>query len=96
MISGTLLSLAYGIPTKPENDPMVHLAEKAMAASAAGAIPGRFLVDVFPLVKYVPEWLPGANFQRIAREWKELWRRFANRAFEVAEANIVSLIRRSP
>jgi len=75
---------------------LVHLAEKAMAASAAGAIPGRFLVDVLPSLKYVPEWLPGANFQRIAREWKELWRRFANRTFEVAEANIVSLIRRSP
>jgi len=75
---------------------LVHLAEEAMAASAAGAIPGRFLVDVFPWLKYIPEWFPGANFQRIAREWKELWQRFANQTFEVAEANMVSLIRRSP
>ena len=66
-----------------------------MAASAAGAIPGRFLVDVFPWLKYIPEWFPGANFQRIARECKELWQRFANQTFEVAEANMVSLIRRS-
>lgn len=94
MISGILISLTYGIPTKPENDPLVHLAEEAMAASATGAIPGKFLVDVFPLLKYIPEWFPGASFQRIAREWKELWQRFISLTFQAAEANIVSLISR--
>lgn len=24
-----------------------------------------------PIVKYVPEWFPGAHFQREAREWRE-------------------------
>lgn len=42
--------------------------------SATGAIPGKFLVDVLPWLKYVPEWVPGASFQRLAREWKEVWR----------------------
>lgn len=90
VISGILISLTYGIPTKPENDPLVHLAEEAMAASATGAIPGKFLVDVFPLLKYIPEWFPGASFQRIAREWKELWQRFISLTFQAAEANISS------
>ena len=28
--------------------------------------PGAFLVDIIPILKYVPEWFPGANFQRKA------------------------------
>jgi len=92
--TGELISLAYGISVEPENDPLVNLAEKAMAASAVAGIPGKFLVDIFPLLKYLPEWIPGASFQRIAREWKELWREFADRPFQMAEESIVSLILR--
>ena len=29
-------------------------------------IPGAFLVDIIPILKYVPEWFPGARFQRKA------------------------------
>ncbi|KAJ3555210.1 hypothetical protein NP233_g12259 [Leucocoprinus birnbaumii] len=88
VIGGILISLAYGIPTKPENDPFIHLAEESMLASANAAIPGKFLVDVFSFLKYVPEWVPGAGFQRQAKEWKELWRRFKNTMFDTAEENI--------
>lgn len=63
-----------------------------MAASAMGAIPGKFLVDVFPWLKYVPEWFPGAGFQRQGREWKALWRRFTDVMFETAEEHIVSIL----
>lgn len=62
-----------------------------MRVSATGAIPGKFLVDVLPWLKYVPEWVPGANFQRLAKEWKEVWRDFTNTTFQMAVASIVSL-----
>jgi hypothetical protein len=87
-----MISLAYGIPTKLENDPLVHLAEESMAASASGAIPGKYIVDVFSSLKYIPEWVPGAGFQREAREWKELWRRFRDVMFQTAEDNIVGIL----
>lgn len=32
--------------------------------------PGAFIVDVFPLLRYLPEWFPGAGFRRSARIWK--------------------------
>lgn len=90
MIGGILISLAYGMETKPTNDPWIHLAEEAMLASAAAAIPGKYLVDVLPWLKYVPEWFPGAGFKRQAREWRELWTRFRVAPFLAAEENIVS------
>lgn len=76
--------------TKPVNDPWIDLAEQAMLASASAAVPGKFLVDVIPWLKYIPEWFPGAGFQRQAREWKELWARFRVAPFLAAEENIVS------
>jgi len=35
-------------------------------------MPGTFLVDQIPLLKYVPAWFPGAGFQRKAEECKRL------------------------
>ncbi|KXN92808.1 O-methylsterigmatocystin oxidoreductase [Leucoagaricus sp. SymC.cos] len=85
VIGGVLISFTYGIPVQLENDPLISLAEEAMAASASGAIPGKYLVDVFSFLKYVPEWFLGAGFKRQAREWKDLWRRFTNVMFQTAE-----------
>lgn len=90
MVAGILISLAYGIIPKAENDLLINLAGETMRMSATGAIPGKFLVDVLPWLKYVPEWVPGASFQRLAREWKEVWREFKNATFQMAAASIVS------
>jgi hypothetical protein len=29
---------------------------------------GKYLVNVVPILKYIPEWMPGATFKRVARE----------------------------
>ncbi|PPR00184.1 hypothetical protein CVT24_005082 [Panaeolus cyanescens] len=37
-------------------------------------------------LKYIPEWFPGAGFQKKAREWKDLQHRFHNEAFNMAKS----------
>lgn len=32
-------------------------------------VTGKFLVDVFPALRFLPEWLPGGGFKTLAREW---------------------------
>ncbi|KDR66544.1 hypothetical protein GALMADRAFT_259056 [Galerina marginata CBS 339.88] len=71
-IGGMALSLAYGLPIKPTNDPFVSLSQRAVKSLAEAGVPGAFFVDILPFLKYVPAWLPGAGFQRKAREWKRL------------------------
>ncbi|TFY79222.1 hypothetical protein EWM64_g4794 [Hericium alpestre] len=34
--------------------------------------PGIFLADTFPLLKYVPDWFPGAGWKRKAKEWRTI------------------------
>jgi len=66
--SGILLEVTYGFDVKPVNDPYVKIAENGMQF-LRGLIPGTFLVDAFPLLKHVPEWIPGAQFQKNAKAW---------------------------
>ncbi|KAF8994918.1 cytochrome P450 [Cyathus striatus] len=80
-IGGIALSLAFGIPIKPLDDPYINLAHKAIAGINESAVPGAFLVDFFPLLKYVPEWVPGAGFQKKAREWRNLQEEFHNKPY---------------
>ncbi|KAJ7445000.1 cytochrome P450 [Mycena galericulata] len=72
MAGETIMAVTYGIDVLPTDDPYITLAEKAMEAASSASVPGKFLVDFIPILKYVPEWVPGAQFQRIAREGREL------------------------
>jgi len=58
--------MTYGINIRPYNDPYVIIAEEAAEAAAELFVGGTFLVDIIPILKYVPHWLPGAKFQRTA------------------------------
>ncbi|RXW15361.1 hypothetical protein EST38_g10493 [Candolleomyces aberdarensis] len=73
MTGDTVLSVAYGLKIQ-ENDPYRAASEASFHAVAKAGVPGAFLVDTFPLLKYVPAWFPGASFQRKAREWHKLAR----------------------
>ncbi|KIJ51945.1 hypothetical protein M422DRAFT_243517 [Sphaerobolus stellatus SS14] len=66
-----IMEIAYGITIKPEDDPYIHTAEVAMKAGGEAAVPGRFMVDMIPWLKYILEWLPGASFKKQARIWRK-------------------------
>ena len=55
--------MTYSIKVQSYNDPYIKIVEDGIAASSELLIPGAFLVDVIPILKYVPEWFPGAKFQ---------------------------------
>ena len=63
LVGSTTISMTYSIKVQPYNDPYVKFAEEALGATAEYLIPGAFLVDSIPILKYVPEWFPGAKFQ---------------------------------
>ncbi|KXN81510.1 O-methylsterigmatocystin oxidoreductase [Leucoagaricus sp. SymC.cos] len=65
-IGGISLSMTYGLPVQRKHDPFVKKSADAFAIAFAAASPGKYLVNVFPILKYVPEWLPGAEFKRWA------------------------------
>ncbi|KAF7318686.1 Cytochrome P450 [Mycena chlorophos] len=81
MAGGTIISAVYGIEARPVNDPYVQLSEDALKSLLYASIPGRFLVDLIPVLMHVPEWLPGTGFKRLAREWSQLKDELVERPF---------------
>jgi len=56
----------------------------------ASAAPGAFLVDAIPLLKHVPNWMPGAGFKRKAKEWNSWTKDMMEAPFLAAQRAIVS------
>ncbi|KPI36426.1 O-methylsterigmatocystin oxido [Cyphellophora attinorum] len=62
----------YGYTVDPVGqDPLVKSISDLNDHFNAAVGPGRWLVDTIPALKHVPEWMPGALFKRIGREWKK-------------------------
>lgn len=69
MAGGIILSLTYGIEVQDDDDPFVNLIESANENFNAATVPGAFMVDFFPSLLLLPEWLPGMSFKALARTW---------------------------
>lgn len=68
--ASTIMKAVYDIDVKEEDDPYIDMAEKALEAPVQASQPGRFYVEVLPILKYVPAWFPGAEFKRLAARSK--------------------------
>lgn len=85
------ISVAYGFrDLSLSNDPLIGLAEEGMESLNEGT--NLYLVDLFPRLKHLPAWFPGAGFHRQAAVWREAMMRFLNIPFEQAEEALVSCI----
>ena len=71
MAGGIILRITYGYEVQDGVDKFVELIERSNNNFNRSTVPGVFLVDVFPILKYFPEWLPGMSFLSLAREWKK-------------------------
>ncbi|KAJ7601420.1 cytochrome P450 [Mycena rosella] len=66
VFGGLMITMAYGLDILPHDDPYINAAHAALRVMGEAAVPGRFLIDVIPALKYVPSWFPGASFKRKA------------------------------
>ncbi|KAF9067156.1 cytochrome P450 [Rhodocollybia butyracea] len=69
--SGIVLMLVYGYKTSGnEDDAMVELVDEAMDQLSEVIAPNAFLVDTFPILQYVPSWVPGAAWKKKAHHYR--------------------------
>ncbi|KAJ7853022.1 cytochrome P450 [Mycena olivaceomarginata] len=66
------LRIAYGYRLRdgPGRDPLLEMFETA-GHNFMNSTPAALLVDIIPLLKYWPEWLPGGGFHTIAKMWSK-------------------------
>jgi len=67
--AAVIMKIAYGYTIEGDDDHFVALAEESMRVGSLAGAPGKWLVDSFPILRFLPDWFPGAGFKRQAKAW---------------------------
>lgn len=73
-------------------DEYVQLASTVVQALAVVSTPGKYMVEFFPILQYIPSWIPGAHFQRYAEDLRTSILKMRNVAFDNVKKNMVRTI----
>ncbi|GJE99701.1 cytochrome P450 [Phanerochaete sordida] len=85
LAGGLIMSVGYGIDVLEENDPYLTAGEHTSECARVALVPGTYLVDILPFLKYIPEWFPGAAFQRHAKVWRKSITYIRNAPYDVVK-----------
>ncbi|CAD6574729.1 MAG: hypothetical protein CYPHOPRED_005487 [Cyphobasidiales sp. Tagirdzhanova-0007] len=66
-----MLNLIYDHFAASMDDPVVVKIVVSMQRLFGAFVPGAYLVDLFPALRFVPSWFPGADFKRKAKAWRK-------------------------
>jgi hypothetical protein len=83
------MKIVYGIDVQESDDPYITLAKEVMNGLVEAATPGAFWIDLFPILKYVPSWFPGAGFQKKAAYWREVNVSLVEKPFRYVQEQLV-------
>ncbi len=79
----------YGIQIHDLNAEYVTIAREALEGISIAGIPGTFWVEYFPVLRFIPSWVPGAAFKRFAEYYKPIVDRMIQEPFEEVKKTLV-------
>ncbi|KAF9444744.1 cytochrome P450 [Macrolepiota fuliginosa MF-IS2] len=71
-LGSVILKLTYGIECRRQEDPWIAKSDELHKITAIASQPGRWLVDSFPILRFIPSFLPGAGFLRWAKKSRKV------------------------
>ncbi|KZT69382.1 cytochrome P450 [Daedalea quercina L-15889] len=81
----SMLETLYGHRAADSDDEYLRLVDEANLFITESSTPGAGLVDLFPILKYTPTWLPGAAFKRLALRARAAFEEASMRTYTLAE-----------
>lgn len=84
-LGASIIEMVYGIKTRIKNDPLVELAEETTACLGTALLPGSYVVDFLPILKYLPSRFPGLKFPKVAARLNNLYLNMMERPFGAVE-----------
>ncbi|KAF8872778.1 cytochrome P450 [Infundibulicybe gibba] len=88
--AAVILNVSYGYQVKTNDDQFVNDIEEGFRITAISGInaPGKYLVETFPFLRFLPSWFPGASFKLTAKRLRERLSFIEQAPYEWAENNI--------
>ena len=77
------MKAAYGIDVNDPNHEFVVLEDDVIKTFEEAYAPGKYLVESFPFLQYIPTWFPGAVFHQDATKFKRIFTDGMNKPFDV-------------
>ncbi|THH33485.1 hypothetical protein EUX98_g701 [Antrodiella citrinella] len=88
-VGNMIVELSYGRGAKVEGTEYIDYAEHVHEIFGFAARSFAFIVDVVPWLKHVPEWVPGAGFQKQAHIWRKELDVMAQAPFDMVKSDMV-------
>ncbi|KAI0040853.1 cytochrome P450 [Auriscalpium vulgare] len=83
-----IIENTYGIKVDSPNSEFVKLSRETHEVIQNAVIPGSFFVDIFPSLRFVPSWFPGAGFKRLANIARGRGKHMVDGAFDAAKQSL--------
>ncbi|KAJ7626268.1 cytochrome P450 [Mycena polygramma] len=77
--SRIILSITYGLSVAAADDEYITHADDTMHMIGEATVPGAFICDLIPILKYLPSWVP---FKRHAATGKEMIERLVEKPYQ--------------
>ncbi|KAH9929109.1 cytochrome P450 [Epithele typhae] len=88
--TASVLHFVYGIDYASDDagDKYAAAMETALVSVVEGMIPGRFMVQYLPFLRYAPSWLPGMGWQELLAQWRADNYQALTMPYEYSRANM--------
>ncbi|KAG9098356.1 hypothetical protein FRC07_010657, partial [Ceratobasidium sp. 392] len=86
--ASSVMMATYGYKPLPKDDPFVTRSEVMVEALARAGLPTNYLVNIFPVLRYIPKWFPFAGWKRECDKWRELRDQVVDEPLEWVQAQL--------
>ncbi|KAJ3520043.1 hypothetical protein NMY22_g12920 [Coprinellus aureogranulatus] len=80
-----VMRVSYGFEDPKRNKARIDNSQRLMIELGEARKPARFLVNVLPILRYVPGWVPGAGFQQHFKRLAAMSHEVRNTPFEIVQ-----------
>ncbi|KAJ7259513.1 cytochrome P450 [Mycena haematopus] len=88
LAAAIIMAIVYGYEVQPSNDRFVAISENAVKKLSDSFFPGAVAVNTFPILRYLPLWMPGAGFKHFAAECRQLTNEMREVPFDFVKQNM--------
>ena len=91
MSAAVTMKLMYGYDISSRHDRFVVLSEEAVIAGSKYSLPNATIVNIFPALRHLPSWFPGAGFKKVGERIKKVTTDMKDAPIEYVKQKMVCL-----
>lgn len=92
IFSAIILKITFDMDVSDMDHEYMQIAVEAIKGQSEAQMPGKFWVDFFPTLKYMPRWIPGAHFKQFLHHYNALTEKMLNLPFDATQRDIVRVL----